>query len=552
MSFDAGSIVAEIVLNTPGFDAGVKRAIEGTKAIEQNVAGLSSPLAKAENAIAQTGGKAGDSYAKGFIKSLKSQMGEESAFGGAMAMLRGGGAMVGVAVVAQQLQGMAAAMEKFAIAAATGESDTGELVANMLRSIPVAGQLGDAFARFYELASGTTAAVARLKLETERTERLTAAMAAHLAVVKASTRDADQFIQDIGRQIARLGLSGTGLKLFDIDTAALERIKAILDQAEKLKAGDEIKKIEETVAKAREAVAKAGASRVGVVGWETINPAGGGGPRQVPIFGSVKTREQEQLELAEKQLNDAKAAIDAGAARKTVESEKLRWAQKIEAAREGAAAWLSQNLGAANEAINQSMKAAEAESKQQEAARRVAEALDSIRVAASQSSMSEGERKLDDLRRMGADDSQLGEARKLLDQIEKSQAKNEMQRAAEQWARTLQTPQEKWESTITELNKLLLGGAISEDLFSRGLASADEELKRATAKGERGSGGLASLIQGGTAEAAKYQAELALMVRGGDQQIQKEQLDVSKQMLAELKRKPEGDDSPVVDLGGLA
>jgi hypothetical protein len=180
--------------------------------------------------------------------------------------------------------------------------------------------------------------------------------------------------------------------------------------------------------------------------------------------------------------------------------------------------------------------------------------LEKMRIEMAQAGMTDAQKKLDDLKRMGANDTQMGEAKEILDKMEKIQAMDEMKKSAEQWAKTLETPADKWQEQITELNKLLLNGAISQEMFDRGLEYANKELDKASnpVKKEK-SQGLAGLIQGGGAEAAKYQAELAVMMRGGGQeQVAKDQLTVQKKMEEHLGKMVAGD-GPVADIsGGLA
>src|SRR5690242_4209901 len=113
-----------------------------------------------ESAEFNAGVKRVRSSAASMVADLKKQFGDGSLWGQTGKLLAGGGAVAGLSLAASQLNNLAKGAEELNAALIKGDGSAGLMAANFLKSIPIVGDLGDAFARIYDIASGTAAYVA--------------------------------------------------------------------------------------------------------------------------------------------------------------------------------------------------------------------------------------------------------------------------------------------------------------------------------------------------------------------------------------------------------
>lgn len=185
---------------------------------------------------------------------------------------------------------------------------------------------------------------------------------------------------------------------------------------------------------------------------------------------------------------------------------------------------------------------------------KAAAAIAEMRKELEQLGMSDSEKSIDNLKRMGATDSELAEAREILLKVDAEKAKKEVEEIGRAIAEANQTPLEKWEEAIAQANTALLAGVIDQEMFDRELERQNKLLDESggEAPEQKRSTNLASLIQVGSAEAAKYQAQLALSVRGVGQDETKKQTQLQERIAVAVERFNAGGGDVVDISGGLA
>src|SRR5438045_2118444 len=90
---------------------------------------------------------------KGLLNDLKSSFGKSSALGQSLKILAGSGAIFALGKIASGFDELTKKAEDFALALDKGDGSAKDLGLELLKSIPIAGKLGEGLARIYELAS---------------------------------------------------------------------------------------------------------------------------------------------------------------------------------------------------------------------------------------------------------------------------------------------------------------------------------------------------------------------------------------------------------------
>jgi len=125
----------------------------------------------------------------------------------------------------------------------------------------------------------------------------------------------------------------------------------------------------------------------------------------------------------------------------------------------------------------------DAMTQQKKTADDVKKVMDDLAKSVAQVNMSDGDKKLDDLKRIGASPEQIASVRRLANQLdaleEQKKAHEEMQKDAAQLFTETMTPLEKYQNELDKLNTLLNEGLISWETYGRGVAKAKDELSKA-------------------------------------------------------------------------
>ena len=165
-----------------------------------------------------------------------------------------------------------------------------------------------------------------------------------------------------------------------------------------------------------------------------------------------------------------------------------------------------------------------------EKAKKVADALVEMQKELTTAGATEGQKKLFDLQAMGATPEQLAQAEKLvaqldaLDKLKKRQ--DDLAQKAKSLADTMATPMQKYEQTIQDLNDMLAAGLISFDLYAKGVQKARQELEGMGETDIKGP----EAMQAGTAVAQRWAWDQST----GQQRMTKDEL--QKKALAEAQQ----------------
>lgn len=221
-----------MTLDSAGLDAGSMKAVSASKRMADSFRSTEGEVRALQKAIENTNQSA-SKPGEGIIKGLKSQFGEESGFGGMMKILAGGGAIMGIGIAARAIDGMAKGAEKFAVEMAKGEKSTLNMTADLVESIPIVGNLADAFARIGGLIGGWTVEEALANAQYKSADESIKKIQAGMEAVKGATEDATKSMRDLATQAAGVGLKGISKSLFDVSASAADRNRGIVDTRDK-------------------------------------------------------------------------------------------------------------------------------------------------------------------------------------------------------------------------------------------------------------------------------------------------------------------------------
>jgi hypothetical protein len=149
---------------------------------------------------------------------------------GGMSASQTGFAIAGLSIAAHQVDELAQKAEKVALQFQAGEISGRELTAQLLRSVPIAGDLGDAMSRVYSFLDGDTQYVAEINRQLAAQEVHMHNLNAAAAETKKWTEQTADLVGQVQIEIKALSLSGVPLKLFEIDADIQAKIEAIKKQ----------------------------------------------------------------------------------------------------------------------------------------------------------------------------------------------------------------------------------------------------------------------------------------------------------------------------------
>lgn len=478
-----------------------------------------------------------------FLNDAKRQIGEDSAFGKMMRLGLQGGA---IGLAASAANDLAVNLEKGMLKLAAGETSAGELTAELLREVPIAGKLGDALARVHGLLDGSTLEVARIQRETARADMVTGSLQAKMAVVRQHSEAIGEYISQWNMDAAMVGLDGAAAKLAQAARGFGERGKQLLAENAKVEDTEEMKTLRANLSAAREAARKA----QGVVA--------GLGPEGTAIYGAADKafnetdRHYRRRKLRE--ADDAQATVD-GLAKQLADLEQSL--QGVNFARGLAASvkLFGAEVGQVGKDEMQEQLQGTGSFLQgffSRGAQAVAEANKAIRDAQEKmdlETLSEGDRFLAEMRKKTSDPAALANARRVAERMDaRAGAKAESDHAAEQinkWTGELdklRNPKEILEEKLGEIAGALEDKLLTEKQAARLRKGARAEYAEATNAYTRYE--LTGAMEYGSGEMAQWQASLQQFVArqqeqegdpGQDTENLKTTAEATKQMAAQKR-----------------
>lgn len=182
---EIGSLLVNLVAETMGFSTGLNRAKSDLKGFENQA-------------------KASTEKTKGFFKSMSADLGKKSFLGQSLKMLAGGGAVGALSMASNEFNDLTKKAEELAGMQYKSVEQQRKMTAEFLTSIPIAGKLGEAFARIWEMASGTTAEVAKMNAQMESQNRLIEMMQIRIELHKKLESMSKKYADEVQTSIVKL------------------------------------------------------------------------------------------------------------------------------------------------------------------------------------------------------------------------------------------------------------------------------------------------------------------------------------------------------------
>lgn len=485
---------------------------------------MGDDAAKAAKKAAEEARKAAEQRAKenslaGRIESLNKTFGADSALGKIAGALTGGAFVGGLAVLANGFQKAVEGVATLERQLRKGEITHAEYKAEVVSSIPILGTFGKAMFGAFDMAA---AGLARLRGE----------------------KGAKSFAVGIDELDEVLEKQKKAQEIFDSGQEMTESIRAEISDA-RLTGAD--KEINALVKQANETLKKAHAAYV-----ESMK-AGGGKlaekqyEQQRELIGQKLKEDIERIEeapLLEKAKENAKTIKDAmDKAAKDAEQSGMSDIEKTldELKRAGATAGqldfvrkhleTAEATKAAKEATKEAKKLADetakaAETKAKDAAAKIRETIADMKKEIEQFNMSAADKEADDVKRGGGTAAQAQAASLLRQELEMLSKKKSI-------IESIETPQEKYNKQLKELNELQESGMLTQEQYARAAVENLEEFKRSQKSLERKPLGIESR---GSAEAISN-------IRAADRAFRDRQatpqLDIQKKQLEEQKKQTE-------------
>lgn len=346
---------------------------------------------------------------KGFLDNMKGMFGEESKWGKVFKLFAGTGAVAGLSMAANQFNELTIKAEAFALALHRADGSASELAADLLTSIPIVGKLGEGLARVWSIMSGEAAAIEDLKRSTANTNAVTDAMASRMKIVAQFAKESADRMEEMDRHIARIVLNGQSLKLFDIDSAAIDRLKQLNADTDKAKGNESLEASRTKLADLRKQQIN---TPTMIQGWgfDSLN---GEAYKTEMIANPAYTQIAAEIAAIEKQIAATEAGINENAAKQTAKSEGMRWAEKMRLTLHWGTAWVAENADAANKVANGWIDAVK------EASKARTNFIADLQRSWDQLDWTESERKLDDFKRKFAPSpEELERAKELFDALD--------------------------------------------------------------------------------------------------------------------------------------
>jgi hypothetical protein len=213
-----GSVTARFASQTAEYSKGIDTARAKTNGFYRDVT---------------QGAKESQKASQGFLKDLSGSFGRGSDFTKILKTLAGSGAVMGLNLLAKEALHFSEKMKDVAEASTKGADEQARSYAELLKSVPIVGKIGEALANIYDVASGTSAYVAELKHATDEQEKYTEWLKASSKAAKEFHADASKSLADIASKVKESTLNGLPLKIFQIDekeVAAFNEIQSKLDK----------------------------------------------------------------------------------------------------------------------------------------------------------------------------------------------------------------------------------------------------------------------------------------------------------------------------------
>ena len=537
-----------------------------------------------------------------WMDELKGMAGKHSVMGKVLDLVRGGGAIGAVAVGASMFNELSKRVEELSLSYAKGELSGRELTGEILRSIPIVGQAGDALARFWGLASGETLQVAQIQQYASIIETVTDLMQRKLVLFQNITRESGRFIEDLQRKMQRMDLGGLAGSTHDAQSGYIARQREIADRKKGWDNSEEYKQMEEDLKKARAwqqtQNARLASARNAANGAHMSLGADQGTWETDQAYMQRVLRDAQGAdalaEAARKHMDDARKKIEGSAGDEGMASLQLRNKEMFAAARNSAWEWINSTLV---EPLDKGAKLLE------EKRRQMREGMAKIIGDLRRMRMGNVEGQVEEFRATGAGDEQIrqfkqkaeaidelsralerlgrintgsalgdyGETMRQLQQLYgqgkisegkflemRRSAMDKMDQTLGEQARNLKesllTPQEKYQKELEKLQTLrdMVNPETGERYLSQQEYDQAERKLRKDTLGETKAPGLASYIASGSADAMKYRYELQMMAGGNAGDTQKQQLEVSKKSRDYLQTIASKAATTVYDIGDLA
>jgi uncharacterized protein YjbJ (UPF0337 family) len=285
-----------------------------------------------------------------FLKELKSNFGKGSSFTQSLKAFSGGGAILGLGLLARESLDFTEKMKDAAVAVHEGGSESRKMAAELLKSIPIAGKLGEALTNVYDILTGTATYAADLKRATEMQEQYTDWLKETAKVSREYHEQAAKGFRDIQTQIEKLSLSGLPLKLFEVDESyksRLEETQKRLSEFQKNPAFNEAfgKISEERLQRASELQAKIAVLREQQRGsvWQATKDfftldfgAQSDRDDEIKKLQSDADTLLEQRRRARERINRAQSKAEESSQRQTAAASKLYWLETWKAVKDAA------------------------------------------------------------------------------------------------------------------------------------------------------------------------------------------------------------------------
>ncbi len=354
MRFELPDIYTKIVADVSGirqkFDQALGQAKSFSTNFEASFKDLGSAatrqVEKMTGAVGREGEKAGKALGEHTIKSLRKSFGAESIFGAFGQILTTGGIAGGLIVAGQMMNRLADSTKNFAIEYSKGGDAARRATAEMLAQIPIVGQIGQAASTIFSVVTGEAQYVAKI-------QEATTAQIRHMQILEQAHTAVNSFLADakagldhIQAQIDRLGLTGTKLKLFDINQAAIDQISAVVDKMNQAKTQDWVTAKKQEIAGLQDQIAKLTGNLADTPKQISVS-AGIGAPgilapnEKYTEISSQLTGAKQQLAAAQRDLQSKLDMITRGADNQISKIGELSFKQKGREIFQAAADWFT-------------------------------------------------------------------------------------------------------------------------------------------------------------------------------------------------------------------
>jgi hypothetical protein len=518
--------------------------------------------APAAAAAASAGVESGKGYSKGFLDSLNAEVGKRSSFGKVAKLLSGAGVVGGLAVASNLIDQATVSAEKFAIALGKGDDAAREGTAELLRSLPIVGKLGEAGERIWNIVSGESAYVAKIKEATDWQER-------HLKTVRDLHDEIDGFtkgaaagLDAINAKTQELSLGGLRKQLFDLGREELNQYRQIFEEADKVRSSDTVKAAQNDVAEATKKLRQLQQQMTNVPATieapaddESGTIRGAPNPAFATLQGDI-AHQQHIVDQAKRDLDAQLARVQQGTQQQVAAIGELAIKQKgaavLRAAFDAAAEWFKPIVDAAKDAKEKAAAQLGAIKDALGGARRdvlsfgftdeqkkIFDFTTSLgapeQAAAAFAKMSDAERQLVNVKDfLGLPPDAIAQYDELVGKLETLKKSHDMHEEVDRWRDSLKGPVERYDEMIEKLKQWRKEGAISVEDFQKGVDAAKDELEKSTPAEQQKQQiqtepKLSTFIRAASAEALKFSFS-------AERQGQQQRDPVPQKQLTELER----------------